>query len=140
MAVSDTTVGSTPRWIDVLTLRQAVEKQLNKSESANRFADAVCFSQNQEFQYAEKMEQEMADGCNRLIRNAIICWNYLYLSQLLAEEVEGERKQNLLQALKSGSIVMWHHLNLHGEYDFSEEKLKDSVGFDLPKILAIDLP
>ena len=26
-------------------------------------------------------EQEMAAGCNRLIRNAIICWNYLYLSQ-----------------------------------------------------------
>jgi hypothetical protein len=32
------------------------------------------------------MEQERAAGCNRLIRNAIICWNYLYLSQLLVEE------------------------------------------------------
>jgi hypothetical protein len=29
----------------------------------------------------------------------------------------------LLTVLKDSSIVHWHHLNLHGEYDFSEEKL-----------------
>ncbi len=38
------------------------------------------------------------------------------------------------------SIVIWHHLNLHGEYDFSDEKLRDSVGFDLPRILTVDVP
>jgi hypothetical protein len=113
--------------------------QLNKGEGANRFADAVCFSRSQEFRSAEKAEQEMADGCNRLIRNAILCWNYLYHSQVLAEEADEERRQALLTALKNGSIVLWHHLNLHGEYDFSEEKLPDSVGFDLPTILAVDV-
>jgi len=127
------------KWIDLVDLRQAVEKQLNKGENANRFADAICFSRNQEFLYAEKTEQEIADGCNRLIRNAIICWNYLYLSQVLAEEPDKERRQALLAALKNGSIVIWHHLNLHGEYDFSEEKLQDSVGFDLPRILAVEV-
>ena len=44
-----------------------------------------------------------------------------------------------MAALKEGSIVIWHHLNLHGEYDFSEEKLQDSAGFELPKILAVDV-
>jgi hypothetical protein len=34
------------------------------------------------------------------------------------------------------SIITWRHINFHGEYDFSEEKLKDSVGFDLPEILS----
>ena len=128
------------KWIDLLDLRQAVEKQLNKGESANRFADAICFGRNQEFLYAEKAEQEMADGCNRLIRNAIICWNYLYLSQRLAEEPDEERRQALVTAVQDGSIVLWHHLNLHGEYDFSEEKFQDSVGLDLSRILAITLP
>ncbi len=113
--------------------------KLNKGEQAHRFADAISFSRNQEFLYAEKTEQEIAEGCNRLIRNAIICWNYLYLSQVLAQEAEEERRQALLAALKEGSIVIWHHLNLHGEYDFSEEKLQDSVGFELPKILAVDV-
>jgi TnpA family transposase len=128
------------KWIDLVELRQAVEKQLNKGESGNRFADAICFSRSQEYQYAEKTEQEMADGCNRLIRNAIVCWNYLYLSQVLAEEPEEKRREALLMALKQGSIVLWHHLNLHGEYDFSEEKLQDSVGLDLSRILAVDVP
>ncbi len=36
-------------------------------------------------------------------------------------------------------LVIRHHLNLHGEYDFSEEKLQDSVGFELPKILVVDV-
>jgi hypothetical protein len=27
----------------------------------------------------EKIEQEIAEGCRRLIKNAIICWNDLYL-------------------------------------------------------------
>jgi hypothetical protein len=27
-----------------------------------------------------------------------------------------------------GSAVAWQHLNLLGEYDFSDEKLRDSIG------------
>ena len=52
----------------------------------------------------------------------------------------GKRREALLTALKQGSIVLWHHLNLHGEYDFSEEKLQHSVGLDLSRILAVDVP
>ena len=59
---------------------------------------------------------------------------------MLAEEPEKKRREALLAALKQGSIVLWHHLNLHGEYDFSEEKLQDSVGLDLSRILAVDVP
>jgi hypothetical protein len=76
----------------------------------------------------------MADGCNRLIRNVIICWNYLYISQGLAEEADEERRQALLTALENGSIVLGHPEPAR-RYDFSEEKLQDSVvGFDLLKI------
>ena len=113
---------------------------VSHEESGNRFADAICLSRGQEYPYAEKTEQELADGCNRLIRNAIVCWNYLYLSQVLAEEPAEDRRQALLAALRQGSIVLWHHLNLHGEYDFSEEKLQDSVGLDLSRILAVEVP
>jgi hypothetical protein len=38
--------------------------------------------------------------------------------------------------MKNGSIVSWQHINLRGEYDFSGEKLQDSVGLDLPKIVG----
>jgi hypothetical protein len=91
-------------------------------------------------QDAEKAEQEMAVDCIHLIRNPIICWNYPYLSQVLAEEPEDERRQALLTALQIGSILHCQHLNLHREYDFSEGRLQDSVGLDLPKSLAVDGP
>ena len=39
-----------------------------------------------------------------------------------------ERRQALLAAVRNGSVVTWQHINLHGEYDFSDEKLQDSVG------------
>jgi hypothetical protein len=36
-------------------------------------------------------------------------------------------------------VVSWRHINLHGEYDFSDEKLQDSVGLDLTKIINLKL-
>ena len=31
-------------------------------------------------------------------------------------------------AVAHGSVIPWQHINLLGEYDFSDEKLRDSVG------------
>jgi TnpA family transposase len=56
-------------------LRQAIEKQLNKGENANQFSKAISFGNHYDFLYDEKVEQELAEGCRRLIQNAIICWN-----------------------------------------------------------------
>ena len=42
----------------------------------------------------------------------------------------------LLKAIKDGSIITWRHINLYGKYDFSEEKLKDSIGFNFPEIVS----
>ena len=36
--------------------------------------------------------------------------------------------REFLQAIAHGSAAAWGHLNLLGEYDFSEDKLQDSVG------------
>jgi hypothetical protein len=102
----------------------------------NKFSRAVAFGHHQEFLQGEKSEQEIAEGCRRLIKNAIICWNYLYLSQRIARE-DMERRKELIAAVQHGSMVAWHHINLHGEYDFSDEKLQDSVGLHTPPTLAV---
>ncbi len=109
-------------------MRQAIEKQLNKIESSQKFAKAISFGHNNEFIQSEKEEQEIAEACRRLIKNAVICWNYLYLSKKLKEEKSIPKKIEMIKAIKNGSVVTWQHINLHGEYDFSEEKLQDSVG------------
>jgi TnpA family transposase len=121
-------------YVDDAVLRQSIEKQLNKIESAQKFSKAVSFGHNQEFIHSEKEEQEIAESCRRLIKNAIICWNYLYLSQKLYEAETDERKTEIINAVRDGSVVTWQHINLHGEYDFSDEKLQDSIGLDLTKI------
>lgn len=127
------------KYIDDVKLRQAIEKQLNKLESSNRFAKAVFYGNNQEFQQATKNEQLIADGCKRLIENAIICWNYLYLSQMLVDTQTESEKKNLLAVIKNGSVVAWQHINLQGEYDFSEETLKNSIEFRLPELLKLQM-
>lgn len=125
-------------FIDDVELRQAIEKQLNKLESANKFGKAVFHGQNQEFHQETKEEQLIAEGCKRLIENAIILWNYLYLSEKLTEMDEASRKE-LLKQIKNSSIVNWHHVNLLGEYDFSDDKMSYITQFHLPKILELKL-
>lgn len=118
-------------------MRQSIEKQLNKIESAQKFSKAVSFGHNHEFIQSEKEEQEIAEGCRRLIKNAIICWNYLYLSQKLRDEENLAHKAELIEAVTHGSVVTWQHINLHGEYDFSDEKLRDTVGLEVSKIVGV---
>ena len=124
------------RYIDEVELRKAIERQLIKIEHAHRFTRAVSVGNPREFIQAEKQEQEIAEGCKRLIKNCITCWNYLYLSQKLAETDDLERREALLQAIANGSVVSWQHINLLGEYDFSDDKLEDSMGIKPPKLAA----
>jgi hypothetical protein len=114
-------------------LTKSIEKQLNKVESSHKFAKAISFGHNHEFIQGEKEDQEIAEGCRRLIKNAIVCWNYLYLSRELNAQHDEERKAELIDAIRNGSVMTWEHINLHGEYDFSDEKMLDSVGLAGPK-------
>ena len=121
------------KYVDELEFRQAIEKQLNKVEGSNKFSRAVSFGHSQEFIQSEKEDQEIAEACRRLIKNAIVCWNYIYLSRELAAEKNEERKAQLLEAIRHGSAATWAHFNLHGEFDFSDERMVDSMGLGLPK-------
>jgi len=120
-------------YCDDLQLRQAIEKQLNKGEGSNKFSKAVSFGHSHEFIQGEKEDQEIAEACRRLIKNAIVCWNYLYLSQVLAKEKSEERRVTLIEAIRNGSVATWAHFNLHGEFDFSDERMVDSIGLTPPK-------
>ncbi len=121
------------KYRDDCVFRQSIEAQLNKVESSNKFSKAISFGNNQEFVQSEKEEQEIAESCRRLIKNAIVCWNYLYLTRELANEKNEVLETELLAAIRNGSVVTWAHFNLHGEFDFSDGKMVDSVGLVSPK-------
>ena len=125
------------KYIDEPEFRQAIEKQLNKVESSQKFSKAISFGHNHEFIQSEKEDQEIAECCRRLIKNSLICWNYLYLAQQLALMTDEDKKQELLNAVRYGSMMTWRHFNLHGEFDFSDESMHDSIGLATPKNLIL---
>ena len=65
--------------------------------------------------------------------------NYLYLSRILAKEKSEERRAALLESIRNGSMVTWAHFNLHGEFDFSDERMVDSIGLIPPKNPGLEL-
>jgi TnpA family transposase len=119
------------RYLDDIDLRQAIEKQLNKVELANGLTRAVAVGNPREFVQTEKEEQDIAEACNRLIKNSIICWNYLYLTKKMIQSKDIEQKETLKKAIQTHSVLCWEHVNLLGEYDFSDAKLKDSIGLSI---------
>lgn len=98
------------------------------------FTRAVSIGNPREFIQVKKQEQEVAEGCKRRIKNSITCWNYLYLSQKLRENDLPEKHEPMLQSIANGSVVSWQHINLLGEYDFSEEKIAGFSRYQAPKI------
>ncbi|MCJ8345970.1 transposase, partial [bacterium] len=76
-----------------------IEKQLNKSESSNKFAKAVWHGNNQEFMMPTKEEQLTAEACKRLIENSIVCWNYMYLTKKICSLNSESEKQKLIKRI-----------------------------------------
>ena len=87
---------------------------------------------------ATREEQEIVTTCKVLIQNAIVLWNYLYLSQLLANCTDDKERGEMVSMIKNCSVIVWRHINLHGEYDFKRQAANDSP-FDMDRILALQV-
>jgi TnpA family transposase len=122
-------------YIDDVKLRQRIEKQLNKVEASNRFSKAVFFGNNQEFTVSTAEEQNIANNSKRLIQNAIILWNYLYLTKKLQQAKNQIEKDDIITAIKASSIVHWQHINFYGTYDFTSysKRVYNLIAIDAEK-------
>lgn len=128
------------RYIDQVELRQAIEKQLSKVELANSFTRAVAVGNPRGLEHAEKESQEIAWGCNRLIRNCIICWNSLYLTRRLEAARSLQKRQHIQEVIALHSPQAWGHTNMLGEYDFAHEKFQDNTCVLPPKSTPSVIP
>lgn len=118
-----------------VSFRQTIEKQLNRGENSNKFSKAVAFGNNQEIMFEEKEEQEIAENCRQLVKNAIILWNYLYLVKLLQSD-DPAIAQYALITLQKGNVLAWRHILFYGGYDLSRENIHDEFGLADPKIIT----
>ena len=121
------------RYIVDVELRMAIENPLNRIELGNRFTRAIAVGNPREFSAGDKEEQEIAETCNRLIKNAIVCWNYLLLEHRLNQASADDFRAEIRAAVADHSVISWRHINLLGEYDFFDETLRASVGIPPPK-------
>jgi TnpA family transposase len=123
-------------YIDNVTLRQDIEKQLNKGELANRFSGVVSFANNQEITQVHREDQEISAMCKLIVQNMIIAWNYIELTKIIMRSQSKEERDKLIKNIKELSIISWQHINMFGLYDFSSLEAGNDSEFDLDQILA----
>lgn len=116
------------RYTDDLELRRDVKFMRNYAENNNKFNGAVFFGNGGEMIFLTRDEQLKAEACKNLIKSALVCWNYIYLTRLIQQTTDEQEKQELLQQIKDSSPMTWKHFCFNGQYDFSEENTGDSFG------------
>ena len=71
----------------------------------------------------------------RCISNSLMIAIHFYLFSYM-EEIFFIRIVNLI---KYSSVASWEHINMLGEYDYSDERVNTITQFHLPKILELQV-
>jgi hypothetical protein len=78
-----------------------------------------------------------------LERTVLTYFSYEALLQandiILTFAKRGRERDALLLQIRHSSMACWEHINMLGEYDFSDERVNTITGFDFPKILALEV-
>ncbi len=107
-------------YIDSPSLRQNVQKALNRGESYHQLRRAVSFASFGKLRFKTEYEQDLWSECSRLITNCIILYNASILSRLLEHQERTGDTQGV-EASKKASPIAWQHINLHGRYEFQKQ-------------------
>src|ERR1017187_5428174 len=108
-------------FIDDVTLRQSVQKALNRGEAYHRLRRAIGYVNSGKFKVKTEAEQQVWNECSRLIANAIIYYNTLLLSRVY-EQKQAANDREAMAILSGVSPVAWGHINLIGKFEFSQER------------------
>jgi hypothetical protein len=121
LAVGDPTVKHRPiyllKFVDSLTLRHNVIQALNRGEGYHQLKRAVSHANFGKLRFKTEQEQHIWNECSRLLTNAIIYFNALTLSALLATREDAE-DPNFKEQLRRISPIAWQHVNFYGHYEF----------------------
>jgi len=111
-------------YVDDEQLRKSIQKQLNRAELGQKLSEAIFFARKGRLQVGTPEEIHKVMACKTLLKNAIILWNYLFLSDFYHGLTNKEEKEFVLECIASGSVISWRHINMHGLYDFDHEFIR----------------
>jgi TnpA family transposase len=109
------------KYIDNLTLRQNVQKALNRGEAYHQLHRAIFHENAGKFHVDTEKEQHIWNECSRLVGNAIIFYNTFLLSKLL-EQIDITKKLEIIKRIERVSPIAWQHINLGGRFDLTGQK------------------
>ena len=115
-------------WLEQVPLRRQATAELNKGESRNALARAVCFHRLGRLRdQTAQLQQHRASGLT-LATAAIVLWNTVYLSRALdALRRRGEVVPDAL--LAHIAPLGWQHINLTGDYLWEADTAIGPDGF-----------
>lgn len=124
-------------YMDDGQLRRRTHQQTTQLESIQKLAKVLDMGDEGAIQFCTKEELMIMTLSKQLIINNISCFNYILLTKRLLDATPSERKQ-LINTISFSAAFAWEHINLHGEYDFGEDVLKDALTIDLEKLLSVE--
>jgi len=110
-------------FIDDVSLRQSVQKALNRGEAYHRFRRAVAYVNAGKFKVHTEAEQQVWNECSRLIANSIIYYNTVLLSKVYEQKLAAGDLE-AIAIIKGISPIAWQHVNLFGRFEFNETTSK----------------
>jgi TnpA family transposase len=108
-------------YIDILAVRQSVQKALNRGEAYHKLKRAVFHVNQGKFRVKTELEQNIWSECTRFLANSIIFCNAYILSALLIQ-AEKEGKIEEASIIKRISPVAWRHVGFLGKFEFHKQK------------------
>ncbi|MEX1669438.1 MAG: TnpA family transposase [Pseudohongiellaceae bacterium] len=105
-------------------LRRSIHKQLNRVELGQKFSRALFFGREGKLQVGAEAEILKAMQCKSLLKNVVILWNYLYLSDHIVSLKDSNEIESTIDSISEGSVISWRHINKHGKYDFNHKPIK----------------
>jgi TnpA family transposase len=122
------------RYMEDEKYRQETQKQLNLGEHLNRL-DRILPINTPDYTEANKEDQELMGVAKMLLKNVMVCWNYMHLSQQLINAKGLKEKAQLINLISERSAVSWKHFLIYGKFDLSDKNAKDSQNFQIKKML-----
>jgi TnpA family transposase len=118
----------TLRWFEDPELRRLVTGELNKGEAKNSLSRAVAFHRLGRFRDRGHENQTSRAAALNLVTAAIILFNCRYIGR--AVEAMRQRGTAFNERLISQlSPLGWDHINITGDYVWSDSLVVDSDGF-----------
>lgn len=105
-------------------LRRSIQKQLNRVELGQKFSNALFFGKKGQLNVGGEEDIQRVMLCKTFLKNVVILWNYLYLSDYILGLDDENEIEHVLESISEGSVISWRHVNVHGVYNFDHKPIK----------------